>query len=229
MATKWTTLTGFAVTAVLASSNRASADSLYLGSSYQTISNITLVAYETNVQVGGGSINTSSLNGIQLPYVYCAQIEVDVSVGTTYSQTQVTNNATFNNAGSGPTRSFSTSIAGQIAWLMDNKAPTATTMDEQSGLQDVIWKTIYGSNFTLNVSGTSSGAWTAYTADLHALGSNTASISDVLWLSPSSDGQNFSQDLITSAAPEPASLTLLGIGIACMAGYSWRRRKLAVS
>lgn len=29
------------------------------------------------------------------------------------------------------------------------------------------------------------------------------------------------------AVPEPASLTLLGIGIACLVGYTWRRRNLA--
>lgn len=32
-----------------------------------------------------------------------------------------------------------------------------------------------------------------------------------------------------AATPEPASLTLLGIGIAGMAGYGWRRRKLAAA
>jgi len=32
----------------------------------------------------------------------------------------------------------------------------------------------------------------------------------------------------TIAVPEPATLTMLGIGIACMAGYGWRRRKQSV-
>lgn len=31
---------------------------------------------------------------------------------------------------------------------------------------------------------------------------------------------------LASAAPEPASLTLLGLGAICSLGYSWRRRKL---
>jgi hypothetical protein len=32
-----------------------------------------------------------------------------------------------------------------------------------------------------------------------------------------------------AATPEPAALTLFGIGIACMAGYGWRRKKLAAA
>jgi hypothetical protein len=33
----------------------------------------------------------------------------------------------------------------------------------------------------------------------------------------------------SSAVPEPAGLTLLGIGAACALGYAWRRRKRAVA
>jgi hypothetical protein len=41
--------------------------------------------------------------------------------------------------------------------------------------------------------------------------------------------QSGSIEPAVSSVPEPATLTLLGIGIAGMAGYGWRRRKLAAA
>ena len=38
-----------------------------------------------------------------------------------------------------------------------------------------------------------------------------------------------SPNLQATATPEPATLTMLGIGAACMAGYGWRRRKQTVT
>jgi hypothetical protein len=36
---------------------------------------------------------------------------------------------------------------------------------------------------------------------------------------------SFTATLATTATPEPASLTLLGLGVASLAGYAWRRRR----
>jgi hypothetical protein len=40
---------------------------------------------------------------------------------------------------------------------------------------------------------------------------------------PSFFGPNFDATAVATAAPEPASLTLLGLGVAGLAGYGWRR------
>lgn len=47
--------------------------------------------------------------------------------------------------------------------------------------------------------------------------------------SPVIDNLEFGSAAATSATPESATLTLLGIGIASMAGYSWKRRKQKVA
>jgi hypothetical protein len=118
---------------------------------------------------------------------------------------------------------FGTSVAnaGEIAWLLTNIGPTAHTVDAQSALQAAIWRVEYGlSNFQLdgadnNASDDNPNDPTLiadYKADVAALGTNTAPVSSVFWISPTdtSSGGSSVQPLVgfqdSSVAVE--SLTL---------------------
>jgi hypothetical protein len=228
------------VAASLSSPASASADYvLQVGSSYQTTSTVSLAGYDGGNGVGnpfltgGGSIapsylGTSSNNLVQLPFLYCLQLDVEIYVPFN-GNALVTNTGTLN----GGSRVLSSTVLGQVAWLVDNYATSATTADLQGGLQDAIWKTLYGGNFKL-VSA-DSATTSAYNSELAALGSKTATISSVLWISPEDGNGGYEQDLITSggampavsAAPEPAGLVTAAIGAMCcgIAGLARRCKK----
>jgi hypothetical protein len=116
--------------------------------------------------------------------------------------------------------------AGEVAWLLTNLASSATNGDLESGLQSAIWSVIYGNNFTLD-SNNPADVISSYNADLTALGSNTAPVSDLLWLSNYDSNNNVVQPFIAlnplGAVPEPSSLVLAGTGMAIVA-LALRRR-----
>jgi hypothetical protein len=118
-----------------------------------------------------------------------------------------------------------TTVPGQqyeidFAYLAENGTPNSFVAD-------------FGSNTLFSVfndvsNTTNPATWTHITAFATAPGTSTT-------LSFTSNNDPF-YDALDSVSveavpnvPEPASLALLGIGIAAIAGYSWRRRKLAIA
>ena len=101
--------------------------------------------------------------------------------------------------------------AGEVAWLLDTYAAGATSSDAEGALQAAIWHVIYSSSVT---TGSSNDATMIadYNADLAALGSNTAALNTVTWLSPSNGNGAAEQGLVT-ATPEPSTLGMMFVGL----------------
>lgn len=177
--------------------------SLYLGGSYTHINSV----FDNNTEnLGGGSVDTSSINGTTLPFVYCVDILHNVGVPNTYDNTTYTLDGTVNGA--------AVHNADKVAVLLAKYAADAgSNLDLQGGLQAAIWHEIYdgtnGHTYDLASSGNSADLVTAYNADLQFLTDHPLAHTDLanyLWLTPA--GTNTYQGLVTSNSvpgiPEPA-------------------------
>jgi hypothetical protein len=200
----------------LCQGSHARAGTLNIGSNFPPGFNVTLYGQDGNES--GGNIQPSTLGGQPLPFLYCIAANVEINVPDTY-------NVSLSTAGI-----YNGSLvngAGAISWLMTNLAASAVTNDEQSGLQAAIWKQIYGANFTLDQVNNDSALVTAYNADIAALGSNTAPLSNLLWITPYNGDGSVAQGLVAlNAVPEPSTLVLgcLG-GLGALGHIVLRRRR----
>jgi hypothetical protein len=216
----------FAAVALLSIGGRAGASHvLDTGSGYQTGPlYVTVLGHngDSSFLNSSGSIgqppNFASIDGIALPYMYCVEIFTDIGVQGTYgvdlSTTGIVHGALVPNA-------------GEIAWLIDNFAASATTQDQQEGLQAAIWQQVYGAAFSVDPVNTGAGIYANYQADILALGSNTAPVSDLLWISPYNGDGSPAQGQVTSfgtRVPEPSTIALLGLGACCFVGVRLRKR-----
>jgi hypothetical protein len=163
--------------------------------------------------------NFGSVDGVKTPFLYCVELFTDINVPGTYLA-DLSNN--------GVVHGGLLANAGSIAWLVDNIGPTALSSDAQEGLQAAIWKQVYGPLFNVapTSAGTGAGILAAYNADIAALGSKTAALSDVLWISPYNSNGTEAQGLVTratSATPEPATIVTAALGL--IGGFVMLRRR----
>jgi PEP-CTERM motif len=178
--------------------------------------------------------------------LYCVELYRVIYVPGTYN-TKPTNDGVLLGGTAG---AYTVANGGEIAWLLVNVAPTvANDATGQEALQAAIWNLAeteggLGTTPTLDVDYYNVYNPTLvadYNADLANAAANSAfSVSNITWFSNYDSNGNPVQSLIgnpappppgndTSASPEPTSLALFGIGIAGLAGYRWKRRKLAAA
>jgi hypothetical protein len=206
----------------------ASADTLVLNGTVHAFyisTSTSYGSYDHVLDAGGDAMGV--LNGQTLLGAYCVDLFSPVYVPSSYPLTTVSADGTiYGNA---------VNNAGQVSWLMKTYAPSATTIDDQNALQASIWRTLYGSGFEVDgadnaKTGNSAAMVAGYQSMIASLGSNTAPISDVLWMSPGTASgppapYTVYQGLVglaPSSAPEPGSLLLFGLGATA---FATRRRK----
>ncbi len=186
----------------------------------------------SSITDGGGSLN-ATLNGKQLDYLYCADIETVVYAPGDYNNTSVSNNATIHSN----TTPITVYNAGKVAYLLEKYGVNGVgDQTKQAALQAAIWTEIYSTGlhqYKLDINtDTHTGGYasnstiaTLYTSYLADASTHTGDVSKLLWLSPaiSQDPRDF-QGLVTSShAPEPSTIVLLVTGMLGMAVFGKRR------
>jgi len=144
-----------AMAIVLCSAGLARADymnvPLSVGGNY-TSSNDFNLGNTSYTNSGGGNITPSTLDGTPLVALYCVDIPHNINVPFTGTAEVNTSGVIGNDSSNDPlngglTLANSSGLltnAGNIAYLLATDGASATSTDQQVGLQAAIWKEVYG-------------------------------------------------------------------------------------
>ena len=169
--------------------------------------------------VGGGSIDVSTLDGAELPWLYCVDLTHLLSLGTSYPNTLVRDDGFENGA--------QVNHAAQVAWLLDTYASQAAgSPTKEAALQALIWTAIYGSSFTFSSSNGSYQQYIEWTPAEFGSGD----VSKYLWLTPDSAcsptaASHCYQGLVTYQPVPDAGATALLFGAALAGLAAFRRQR----
>ena len=184
---------------------------------------------------GSGPIQGASLNGVTLAAVYCIDIPDQVTVPGTYTSNNVSTSGqavygtpsvnTWASGNSLVTVAGSSTVAGEIAWLMNTYGYSATSAVQQDALQAAIWTEIYGSAFSVTNDGTATQTAIINQLAKYLTNVGTQSTASAVWLSPNGIGNAADQALVALYAPEPSTFAIAAFSGAGFIFYGLRRRK----
>lgn len=148
---------------------------------------------------GGSKSGFAGLIDTSIGDLFCAEVNQNVYLGSTYTYTPVTPYGAYISA----------------AWLVDQFGASADTNIEAAALQAAIWEVIHGGSFYLTGSAAVQAQQQSY---LDALPETPTLPAGYVILV----NQNY-QDLLITRVPEPMTALLLGLGLVGLAGL--RRKK----